>query len=231
MTIAAIAAWTIAVAETTEAVATAFAVAGFALIAAAAFYSRVIRVGKEGVDLAQVVDIIEGTATEEGDTPDETKARAIEQVQRLALPAGEATAPSRPAIRQALMERDRVEANLKSYFASWLQAQGYSIQRIEERRGDVRADMVAVRQDDDHVDRLVVEIRPAIAILRPSHVGAILARDPIGLDATSRRGIVLQGTAIVMPEARDQLAEAGVTVFRVDPEFGYVEETAPAKRT
>lgn len=232
LSLGAAAAWVLAVAETTDAVSTVFAVAGFLLLAAAAFYSRVVRVSREGVDLADIVDVIEGVAIEEGDTPADAKARAIEEVQRLALPAaGESTPTSfatRPSVRRALMERDRVETNLRSYFAAWLQRQNYAIKETYVDRDGVRTDIVAERpKPDGTVDRLFVEVRSAVAVLRASDAAAILARKPRGSAPDARRALVLRDDAIVMPDAEQRLIEGGTSLFTVNVDAGIVHEQTP----
>lgn len=227
-------AWILAVAETTAAVATTFAVAGSLLLAAAAFYSRVVRITKDGVDLADVVDVIQGVAIEDGDTPADAKVRAIEGVQRLALATGESASTSRgarPGVRRAMMERERVEANLRSYFVAWLQQQGYTIVQDHPDRDGIRTDMVAERASaDGRVERIFIELRPAVAVLRASDAAAIAARKPAaGYTDGARRALVLRDEAIVMPDAEQRLLDEGTTLFKVDVDGGVVREQAPPR--
>jgi hypothetical protein len=228
--------WILALVATKDVVATAFALAGFALIVAAAFYSRVVRIGKDGVDLADVIDVIERTPVQEGDTPQEVRWRTIESVQQLALavPLGGAnpSAPEESRDRRRAswaIERDRGEMNMTDYLIEWLQRQGYRIVSVSKGGERVRTDLVAQRDagPTTEADLLHVELRPAVSVLRRSDAATIAEMEQVGSSDGARRGLVFREGTLITPDALALLLERGVTVFTLDTGTGVVREHAP----
>jgi len=209
-----------------DAVGGAFVVSGFVLLLAAAFFSRVVKVGKEGIELAAHAGEAARTApVREGDTLDEAKERTAEAVEAAVLsqtrPAvfGGLEASARASTRLRLMTGDQAEVNLLAAFNAWLQGQGYTVLGAELRQDRVRGDLVAERQGE----RLHVELRPAVENLRLSDSRAITARQPVQRRANERRALVFRRGVHIDADARDLLERASVELFSADPETGQVE--------
>ncbi len=228
---AAIAAWVLAAVYAGEAIGSVFAVVGFVMFLAAVFNTRLREVTREGVkmDPKRVIEAGEDTPIRADDTPAEAKARVLEAVSRSMLREGmPVTAPPSSMSltpRQTMMERDRRRANVLSYFAQWLQADGYDV-RLEQQTDTVRLDVVATREGR----RILAELRPVIDSLRESDARAIAARWPVArsTDGDDQRLVVLTGGTSVEPTARTHLDVQGIAIYFVDPDSGSIQRMDPA---
>lgn len=237
---AAVAAWTLAVIlRANEAVATAFEASGATLVLAAVFFSRVRKVGKDGIELDP--DRALGAALREplreGDTPEEARVRALDAVSRnLEVQAGgrpriggagEARRDARavglfdgePSFRRAMMERDRREANLQAGFGNWLSNQGYTVDVEPSDDSRVRVDLVATRGDQ----RILAEIRPTIEALNLLDASAIVAHRPTELrPVPDGRAVVFADGTEVHADAAALLQKENVAIYLVDIDTGAV---------
>lgn len=181
------------------------------------------------MDPRQVIEAGEEAEVRPDDTPDEAKERVLEAMSRSLLHGArgaDSLTPRSGGAHQVLMERDRRMANVLSYFAQWLQADGYDV-RLEQRIGPdpVRTDVVAVRG----TERILAELRPAIAALRESDARAIAARQPIAPEAApARRLLVLASNTSVESAARQFLDVQGIEIYFVDPDSGRISRMDPA---
>lgn len=216
-----------------EPVSTAWVLAGFVLLAAAAYFHRVIKIGKEGLELAQIAKAISRARRAPpvpDDTPDEVRARLAQRVfaevatEVAGVPtAGEPPrpqAPAEPPERQVAMERDRVENNVVASVFNWLGGQGWDV-RIQSA-DDVRADLVATRD----IRTIAVEARPHVESLRRTDAAAIVARVPPVSGEELHRAVVFREGVWMDQETRNLLENGGLAIWAADPDVGSIRVIA-----
>ncbi len=204
----------------------AFVTAGTAALLGGTFFSRVEEIGGGSVRLSRQKDEVEENVQRlplpSEDHQVELSRRALEAL--LDPEVQESPDPPREAVRRAEMEKDRIAANMTSYVAAYLQGQGFrNVAQELSGQPDVRIDLVA-RKDGEVA---LAEIRPWHAIVREDTAATIAARTPAGLapdEVPTRRILALQAGVMVMPEADQRLASAGIEVLRVDPDTGEILE-------
>jgi hypothetical protein len=222
---AAIVAWSLALWQAEhDAVASAWALAGFVLFVAAAFFNRVVEVTREGVKLDQVLAAIEDAPVEPGDTSDEVKAKVLDEIKErvfeqtwfdlYAGAVGEGEGSSNPYTRAASLERSwRAwrESDLVSRFTGWLEEQGWDVR--QEGLGDkFRADLVAVRDGET----LRAEVRSAVRALPTRDAVAITISPELRPNGARRAVVLVEGTE-VSDSARRVLREAAIEIYLVNP--------------
>lgn len=216
----AIAAWVLAwINAEQEAVATTWAASGFALALAAAFFSRVRKISKDGVEVDPMDLAIKLGKPQEGDLPEEAVARvattfdAIRSAE-LHRPRSDSAAANRwPASpRQVAMEQDRVENNLAAAVFNLLHGKGFEVTR--ESGDQVRSDLLATKGDTV----INFEVRPFIESLGSSEAAAITARHSPIQAANAHFALVLRTGVSVAPEASARLVKARTSVVWADPD-------------
>jgi hypothetical protein len=219
---AALVAWSLAVWQAEhDAVAAAWAVAGFVLVAAAAFFSRVVEISREGVklrDVAEAFEAAERAPVAADDTTDEVKAKVLDEAwYSLYQRAVAEEARPDPYRRATLLERAWRESNLVATFGNWLGSQGWNVrtEQVDER---FRTDVIGVGPDGR---QLRAEVRSAVAVLRGPDASAI-ANSLSVRAADVDRALVLREAAILVDGAQEILRNAGIDVYLVDPSTGGV---------
>jgi hypothetical protein len=223
---AAVVAWTLALWQAEhDTVAAAWAVGGFVLLVAAAFFNRVVEVTREGVKLDHVLAAIEDAPVEPGDTSDEVKAKVLDEVKEKVVErtwfelytrtVAEGEGSSDPFTRAAVLERSwRAwrESNLVATFTRWLEGQGWEVRR--EGLGDkFRADLQAVRDGET----LRAEVRSAVRALRTRDAVAITISPELRPDGARRAVVLAQGTELSESAGR-VLRDAGIEIYLVNPD-------------
>ena len=207
------------------------------MILAAAFFSRVRKVGKDGIELADVVDVIADTPAEPGDTADDLRAKLTTAVEGLPQqqrwPSDKdfgRIAPGRAAAsflaqsdRRLRMERDTRSANLLAAFGNWLAGDGWVIS-VEVGGSGFRTDLVATHEIDGRTEKLFADMRAAVVGLRPDDAYVIAMRRPPKMAAGDRRAVVFADGVAFIDDALDVLRESGLEVYIVNADTGDVTQ-------
>lgn len=216
-----------------EAVATAWVVAGFVLFAASAFFQRVMKVGREGVELRNVVyktlNYVRVAPVVEGDTTDEAKTRALRYAaSRIATELFMSDADvidQAPASPQLLTGSSGIESSLAGVITRWLEQHGYEVRA--EGYDAVRTDLVAARK----AQTIYVEVRGSVDVLRPEDAATIAAgRRGEGGEAPDR-ALVLREDARATQDVLKLLAADDIAVWSANPETGSVHVLVPGRLT
>jgi hypothetical protein len=220
---AGVVAWALAIWQVEhEAVATSWALSGFLLIVAAAFYSRVLEVGRDGVKLADVFDALDDVAPD--DTTDEVKAKVLDEVAASRSHAAswyshyaswlQADPVDDPWRRALLLQRSWQTGRLCQAFRDWLEREGWQV-TDETANHRFRVDLVARRGNET----LYAEVRSAVTTLATPDARRIVASlEELPLDG-SRALVFAEGTAITL-DAITTLRAADIQIYYVDPDSG-----------
>ena len=223
---AGVVAWALAIWQVEhEAVATAWVLTGFVLIVAAAFYSRVLEVGRDGVKLADIAEAFEDVAPD--DTQDEVKAKVLDEVAASRGTASDwysfysawlrTTPPEDPWQRALLLQGSWKTGQLCLVFRDWLERDGWQIAE-EKASHRFRVDLVATRGNET----LYAEVRSAVTKLGAADAHRIVAGLQTLPDEGTRALVFVAGTAITA-DALLVLKDANVRIYYVDPQSGAVQ--------
>lgn len=214
-----------------DAAAAAWVVAGFVLIAAAAFFQRVTKIGREGIEIRELFEEAAEKAESDPRALDDTSDERARRVVEYAAPELEELVRKewrrdRDQLRDYVrrmgtdrpkqMEGDRVENNLTAAVFNWLSGKDYSI-TLEDSDG-VRTDLVARREEQT----LLIEIRPAVDTLRYPDAMAIVARQRATHAPGEHRVVVFREGVWMDQETRDLLEGYGISIWAADPDSGAV---------
>lgn len=225
-------AWSLALIQVKhEVVASAWVLSGFVLVVAAAFFSRVLEVSREGVKLRpeDLFDAIDEADVESGDTADELKAKVLAEVREKVgsesawfehyRAVAEQAPLADPSKRATAMREAWSTWNLVATFGNWLGNGGWEVQSRETKtREPFRADLEAAREGE----RLVAEVRAAVRTLSERDAVAI-ANSAGPWPPQGRRAIVFGPTTVISEHAKDVLRKARLDAYVADPGAASVE--------
>jgi hypothetical protein len=209
-----------------EAVATAFVVTGAPLIAAAAFYSRVRKIGKDGVELDPEVlgELFESLPEPaDGVTPLEERRMVFEAVEAIVEPPVD---PEHidlnyllPVVDRGVQSYERA-LRLDRAAQAWLAEEGYALEPPAAERG---VDYVC-RRDGGIYAFEVKSSRGGVGGPTPEALHAyfrqarVWADENVGRDEPFFRVLV---TDVVPPSSLlDRYRAAGIGIVRIEPEEG-----------
>jgi hypothetical protein len=217
-----------------EAVATAFVVAGAPLIAAAAFYARVRKVGKDGVEVEPLLQGLEALGSRLPATTDEA---ALEERGRVLDAAAEVVVASADPIayfeepdRSLDYLADPVDRGVENYERAlrldqaaqdWLHREGFSVQVLAADRG---VDYIGRRDGEGVYAFEVKSSRQGRGGPTPESLHSYFRQARVWVDDNLGQAEpfyrVLITDVVPPPNLRDRYRETGIGIVRIKPEDG-----------